>query len=175
MTRDGSVPGPIEPGRRCFVLPCVVGTAADAVALHHALEAAPLRRAVTFTESPTLNTSTFTTSPMLYDGSRPWRSPGSSSARSKHARRRRVPLLGVTDRGRARACPLRTSFALPDSAQRAAEPAAPPRTRPCLVRHREHGFGSRFDHRHRICCPCSLKIWVMPSLLPRIPIIACSS
>ena len=25
MTREGSVPGPMDPGRRCFVLPCVFG------------------------------------------------------------------------------------------------------------------------------------------------------
>ena len=42
MTRDGSVPGLIEPGFRCRVLPWRRRTAAEAVAVHDALEAAAL-------------------------------------------------------------------------------------------------------------------------------------
>src|SRR3954469_18321826 len=36
-------------------------------------------------------------------------------------------------------------------------------------------FGSASMTVTGICCPCSLKIWVMPSFLPIIPIISKSS
>ena len=33
-------------------------------------------------------------------------------------------------------------------------------------------FGVASTTVHGICCPCSLKIWVMPSFFPMIPIIS---
>jgi hypothetical protein len=48
----------MEPGLRCFVLPCVLGPPPKPVALHHALEAAALRRAGDLHISPTVKMST---------------------------------------------------------------------------------------------------------------------
>src|SRR6185503_2970583 len=36
------------------------------------------------------------------------------------------------------------------------------------------GFGSASMTVHGICCPCSLKIWVIPSLRPMIPMLMAS-
>ena len=65
MTRDGSVPGPIEPGRRCFVLPWVFGPPAKLYRLTTPWNPRPLLVPVTLTESPTAKIPTPTVSPIL--------------------------------------------------------------------------------------------------------------
>ena len=58
MMRDGSVPGPIEPGRRCFVLPCVFGPPPKPWRFTTPWKPRPFVVPVTFTVSPGVNTPT---------------------------------------------------------------------------------------------------------------------
>src|SRR3954452_7596486 len=79
MTRDGSVPGPIEPGRRCFVLPCVFGPPPKPQRFTTPWKPRPFVVPVTFTVSPGAKIVTSILSPTLCDGISAFALPGSSS------------------------------------------------------------------------------------------------
>jgi hypothetical protein len=79
MTRDGSVPGPIEPGRRCFVLPCVFGPPPKPQRFTTPWKPRPFVVPVTFTFSPGAKIVTSILSPTACVGISALALPGSSS------------------------------------------------------------------------------------------------
>src|ERR1043165_6159813 len=177
MTREGSVPGPTEPGLRCFVLPCVFGPPPKPWRFTTPWKPRPLDVPVTFTNSPTLNTSTLTTSPTLYVGISAFALPGSS-------RRTLRIVRGAASRPAFFACPTSALLARrprgvrsPFLFSRAFRCCPMPSCRDAcpafaLSVTASTAFGSASMTVTGICCPCSLKIWVMPSFLPMMPIIS---
>src|ERR1043165_134411 len=177
MTREGSVAGPTEPGLRCLVLPCVFGPPPKPWRFTTPWKPRPLDGAVTFTNSPTLNTSTLTTSPTLYVGISAFALPGSS-------RRTLRIVRGAASRPAFFACPTSALLARrprgvrsPFLLSRAVRCCPMPSCRDAcpafaLSVTASTAFGSASMTVTGICCPCSLKIWVMPSFLPMMPIIS---
>src|SRR6185312_13426311 len=120
----------------------------------------PLLVPVTFTASPTANTSTLIVSPRLYDGISILAFPGSSSRTLRRMR-------GGTSSPAFLAWPFadsRRSRALPSPSWSDAWPTLALSVTPST------GLGGAWITVTGICCPCSLKIWVMPSFLPMMPI-----
>src|SRR5215831_17408918 len=179
MTRDGSVPGPTEPGRRCFVLPCVFGPPPALWRFTMPWKPCPLEVPVTFTVSPTANTSTFTRSPMLYDGTCAFAFPGSSrrTERSTRGGASSPAFLAWPTAASVARCP----FGEPSprfEARRRRDVPRPSCTElyPTFAESvtATTGFGGASITVTGICCPASLKIWVIPSFLPTMPIISLS-
>ena len=65
ITRDGSVPGPMEPGFRCRVLPCEPGPPPKPWRFTTPWKPRPLVVPVTFTRAPCSKPSTVTLSPTV--------------------------------------------------------------------------------------------------------------
>src|SRR6185312_2812458 len=136
----------------------------------------PLLVPVTFTASPTANTSTLIVSPRLYDGISILAFPGSSSRTLRRMRggMSSPAFLAWPIAARLARCPLgrllspfadsRRSRALPSPSWSDAWPTLALSVTPST------GLGGASITVTGICCPCSLKIWVMPSFLPMMPI-----
>src|SRR5262249_43530351 len=163
-------------GRRCFVLPCVFGPPPALWRFTMPWKPCPLDVPVTFTVSPTANTSTFTRSPTLYEGICAFALPGSSSRtlRSTRGGASSPAFFAWPTAASVARCP----FGAPSprfDARRSRDVPSPSCTElyPAFAGSvtATTGFGGASITVTGICCPASLKIWVMPSFLPTMPII----
>ncbi len=164
----------MDPGRRCFVLPCVFGPPPKFQRFTTPWNPRPFVVPVTLTVSPTENTPTLISSPTVSTGISTLEFPFSSRRTLRTTR-------GAASRPAFLACPSSALFTRrprgvcsPFAFVRAFFCTPSPPSCTCLIRDvlvtASTELGSASITVHGICCPASLNNCVIPSFLPMIPI-----
>ena len=168
----------MEPGRRCFVLPCVFGPPWKPQRFTTPWKPRPFVVPVIFTFSPGVKIVTSILSPTLCTGISAFAFPGSSSRMLRMMR-------GAASSPAFLAWPssavlarfpfgVRSPFAFARRVRCVPVPSCSALSRLVLVT-ASTVLGSASITVHGICCPASLNSWVMPSFLPMMPIMDSSA